>query len=158
MSSLIINDYVEWLEDRNWKYLVTLHFKSGFKPSVDVVTRLVNQLTNRLNAVINGKRSCLKLSVFPTLESSIGGIPHVHLLLGPENEREMNTGGIARAISDIWGKQEKCVNPLLLGKKNSGWFKTIDENKCHVISYVCKEFRLGNDPVLIESIKLNNTK
>jgi len=147
--------YAGWLSDIDWKYFVTLHFKDGSKPSVEVATKAVKHLAIRLGAHLNGRRSKTKLSVFPVLEESSGGVPLVHILIGPENSRGRSIGEVHEVIADIWGKQDFCINPKVLGKANRGWFERVDDNKHDVLSYVCKEFKQGKDPVLVDAISLN---
>lgn len=151
-------EYSGWLSSVEWKYLVTLHFGTGRKPSVEMATRAVKQMTNRLRCSLNGRYSETRLSVFPVLETSKGGVPHVHVLIGSENEKQLSEDGVASEIAKLWAKQEYAVNPLQLGVNNSGWFKPVDSTPEKVVEYLCKEFKSGGDPVLIGALNFNITK
>ena len=155
LSARLELSYAKWLEAVDWKYLVTLHFKDGSKPSVEMATKAVKHLVIRLTACLNGRRSKVRLSVFPVLEQSASGSPHVHLLIGPENAKGRTVNEVHEAIADIWGNRQFCINPKALGQGNRGWFKLVDDNKHDVISYMCKEYGYGKDPVLVEAISLN---
>lgn len=155
MSNQIPAEYAKWLEGVDWKYFVALHFKNGVKPTVEMATNAVKHLVIRLTAHLNGRRSKVRLSMFPVLEQSVSGSPHVHLLIGPENSKGRTVNEVHEAIADIWGKRQFCVNPKALGQGNRGWFKLVDDNKHDVITYMCKEYKYGKDPVLAEAISLN---
>lgn len=146
------------VKKHRWKYLVTLHFGTGRKPSVEMVTRAVKQMTNRLHCALNRRRSKTKLSVFPVLETSKGDVPHVHMLLGAENEKRLSSAAIAEEVARLWAKQEYAVNPLQLGANNEEWFKPIVDTPDKVIEYVCKEFKSGGEPVLVGALNINITK
>lgn len=150
--------YSSWLSNTEWKYLVTLHFKVGRKPSIEIATRAVKHMTSRLHCALNGRRGKVRLSVFPVLETSKGGVLHVHVLLGAENEKRLSNDGIANEIARLWAKQEYAVNPLQLGANNSGWFKPIVSTPDKVVEYLCKELKSGGDPVLVGALNINITK
>jgi hypothetical protein len=96
--------------------------------------------------------------VFPVLETSKGGVPHVHMLLGAENEKRLSSGAIAEEVARLWAKQEYAVNPIQLGVNNSGWFKPVVLTPDKIVEYLCKEFKSGGDPVLIGALNFNITK
>lgn len=154
----LLDSYVYWLQHYNWTYFIALHFKSDFQPSKEVAEIKVRNLCTRLNKYLNGRNSNTKLSVFAVAENSKAGVPHVHLFIGAENELCRCMHDIKSAVSYYWSKLSGCINPLSLGKKNNGWFTGTDENKGTVISYMCKEFLAGNDPVLIGALNFPNTK
>ena len=155
LSARLELSYAKWLEGVDWKYFVALHFKNGVKPSVEMATKAVKHLAIRLTARLNGRRSNVKLSVFPVLELSSGDSLHVHILIGPENSKGRTVSEVHESIADIWGNRQFCINPKALGQSNRGWFKQVDDNKHDVISYMCKEYKYGKDPVLAEAISLN---
>jgi hypothetical protein len=154
----LANEYSNWLSDVEWQYLITLHFNAGRSPSIEAVTRAVKQMTSRLHCALNGRRGRPVLSVFPVLETSKGGVPHVHMLLGAENQKQLSSSSIAKEVARLWARQEYAVNPLQLGANNEGWFIPIVTTPDRVIEYVCKDFKKGEDPVLVGALNINITK
>jgi hypothetical protein len=158
MKHQLIKSYVDWLKDYNWKYFVALHFKADFKVNKRLASMKVIQLGTRLHRLLNGTQTNIQLSLFAVYEISNSNVPHVHIFIGPENESNKNIDEIQGAIAYHWGKLTGCLNPLIMGNSNSDWFKNTDENKANVIGYMCKEFKAGHDPVLVEALKLPSTK
>ncbi len=147
--------YAQWLSGVDWKYFVTLHFKQGAKVDENFCVNAVKHLMIRLSAVVNGRRNGSDLSVFPVLEESSCGVPHVHLLIGSENDKGICDSIIKSRVAEIWGRYRLCINPLRLGQLNDDWFKLADGQKSRLIEYVCKEYNHGEDPVLVNAMCLD---
>jgi hypothetical protein len=149
--------YADWLSPIDWKYLITLHFnKSLFVDNAKAV-KLVRQWATRLHGSLNRQSGTTTLSLFPVLEVSASGIPHVHVLVGPENTKCKTTTEIFDMAAYAWGRLGGCSNPKSMSN-NRGWFKLVDEHKSQVIEYTTKEYRWHKDPVLVEAISINFTK
>ena len=150
--------YVDWLKDHEWAYFITLHFTSEFKPKFEVAESKVRKLCTRLNKFLNGKDLTTKLSVFAVYETSKADVPHVHICLGSENKLNKSIGDVYGSVAYYWGKQIGCMDPVRMGEGNKGWFTDTDDNKDKIIGYMCKEFNIGRNPVLVGALKLPSTK
>jgi hypothetical protein len=154
----LLNTYIQWINTYKWRFFVTLHFNSSFKATHISTELIVRKFGTRLNNIFNGRNTVENLSLFPVLETSKSGIKHVHILIGHECSKNLNTEIIKGIVAFEWGKLRHCISPSYLGSGNDEWFKIVSEKQETLITYLCKEFKYGTNPVLINALNLNVTK
>lgn len=157
----VVGETVDWIASNDWRYFITLNFKSG-RRSDEMVESAVLRFVGLLSKRLFGSRSSKRVKIFAVHERHQSGGSHVHLLLEDPRLRRhcggkaLNDEELKESVVESWISAHASTGVPILSNVNE-WFKPVYDVR-GALGYMLKSTTAAYSPALWTASSLDGRR